>query len=96
MSLSLSARFVRYPHMIYETGPEMTGYDTEYTKYLVYSCKCRDEEIGFVCTDTRHCDPQFSLTSTPVKPRAASIFWVILNGTLSGTLRLFPFSKQTL
>ena len=37
-----------------------------------------------------------SITSTPVTPKAVSKFGVILNGTFSGTLSPFPFSKHTL
>lgn len=40
--------------------------------------------------------PTYLRTSTPVKPQAVSMFWVILNGTFSGTRRLLPFSKHTL
>lgn len=35
------------------------------------------------------------MPSTPVTPRAASMLWVILNGTFSGTRRLFPVHHQT-
>lgn len=34
------------------------------------------------------------MPSTPVTPRAVSMLWVILNGTFSGTRRLFPSDAQ--
>lgn len=35
------------------------------------------------------------MPSTPVTPRAVSMLWVILNGTFSGTRRLFPVDTHT-
>ncbi len=61
----------------------------------MYMCTCSHVHVHTnTCTFVMY--STCSHTSTPVKPRAASMFCVILNGTLSGTRRLLPFSKQTL
>ena len=70
---------------------------TRYAKQALHVQVCGKASFIVQCTFQKRLFVNcFVLTSTPVNPRASEMFWVILKGTLSGTLRLLPFSKHTL
>lgn len=63
---------------------------------LVIEMTTNNPRVKFAALQLVTCSQEsLKMPSTPVTPSAASMLWVILNGTFSGTRRLFPVHHQT-